>query len=234
MVAFKSSQSRASHVWFAVCRCDVHWRRCTKSWTPFNWPHWGGGGFLWGTRQTLSLYVVSCDPGRRFGMWCCGFFHHRHPHTHMKFDDDDVGGDEDRAYCVLCFHGSLCALCAGGPCRRPAIIMKPLKTPQIRPTPASHWKLQSLLPCIPEREVQSAAIKSACLWSLYKGHKKSSSCSAGSLFPFTVEESLKVRTRVGAVRYLLPCLAADSYWRKPAIPADVLSNFRLKAVYLHF
>lgn len=40
------------------------------------------------------------------------------------------------------------------------------ETAQIGPTPASHWKLQSLLPCVPEREVPSAAIKSAGLSSL--------------------------------------------------------------------
>lgn len=52
-------------------------------------------------------------------------------------------------------------------CRRPLQAASPhyeaVESVQISPTPASHWNQQQLLPCIPEREVHSAAIKSACL-----------------------------------------------------------------------
>lgn len=49
-------------------------------------------------------------------------------------------------------------------CRRPLQAAGPHYEAVIRsdrPTPASHWKVQALLPGVPEREMQSAAIKSA-------------------------------------------------------------------------
>lgn len=112
-----------ARVKFVKWRCGVHHSHCIESLTPFYRPD--RAGLLRCTQTNMKTAWLLLESHWEYKIQASGniFF----PLFIFVQIKADATVDTNQHCYVLCFHGSLCAVCVGGPSRWAALIMKLFK-----------------------------------------------------------------------------------------------------------